>query len=781
MASSRLSTFIALVSVVSLSALSAWPAGAAEYDIHVVDPPVTNHVVLTEGPLPPVCKPARTVELAGCRGQALPMSFVVSATKPLEKVRIEAGPVRGEAGDWPTRAVDVRVVKEYWHGVSGAPAGPLPTLLVHDDQFLAIEPDPTEENPNHMTHVARGPLRDSKTLRPVDVHKRTQFWVTVQIPEKAKPGRYETTLLIVPGNCGAKELSLSISVHPFDLMAPMIEYSIYYPSYLEANMADDAPLKFGDLGAEQMLAEFQNMRAHGLNNPNIFDGPRVNCDGDLDFSKLDRILDLREQAGMRPRTLYMLGHPLPVVDRPLSEEEKARAHRYVPRINGWAQSRGYDQVFFATADEWWGERLSRERDSMRAIGEAGGATYVAVMHPTFFQRVGDALTRPVLMAQIGAHLEKFAQDYTTAQDAMRNMDAIGKGGLYTRVANQAKMREAIDGMHRQGRKIFTYMNPTAGVPLPELHRRNTGLGMWRIGYDGTMTWAYTHNSGDKVNQAMHFAMVYRTENGVLDTLHWEGFREGVYDVQYLTTLLARLAEAKGRFPDEPLVADTWSWLDRIDAAEGDLAAVRGEMAERIVALQGLGYRRLGPDEMFAGVDLDEIRLTTMPEPWRFRPDPDDEGVKGQWFDPAIDIAQWAPLRTDIEQGWETQGFREQAVGHGWYRTLLPTTPDDVAKKHKYLFFGAVDEDCWVYLNGQMIFNHSYETTGLVPAQIWMTPFSVDLTEVVVNGRDALAVRVKNQGSMAGIWKPVQFVATNQALTPQQVEALVKSRKPESTP
>ena len=37
---------------------------------------------------------------------------------------------------------------------------------------------------------------------------------------------------------------------------------------------------------------------------------------------------------------------------------------------------------------------------------------------------------------------------------------------------------------------------------------------------------------------------YPTLNGVIDTIQWEGFREAVDDVRYLTTLCARIAKAK---------------------------------------------------------------------------------------------------------------------------------------------------------------------------------------------------------------------------------------------
>ena len=80
-------------------ALSRPAPGAESYSVHVVEPAVTDHMILQDGPLPPVCKEAAAMELFACRGEYEPASFVVTASKPLEGVRIEVGPVSGPGGE----------------------------------------------------------------------------------------------------------------------------------------------------------------------------------------------------------------------------------------------------------------------------------------------------------------------------------------------------------------------------------------------------------------------------------------------------------------------------------------------------------------------------------------------------------------------------------------------------------------------------------------------------------------------------------------------------------
>ena len=136
--------------ILAMSTVLTAIGNGADYTVHVVEPAITNHLILPAEPLPSVCKETREIKLSGCRGQYEPASFVVTAAKPLETVRIEVEPIKGNDGQWPEDAVDVRIVKEYHVRSSAGPAVAMPMLLVHDPGFLAIEPAPTAENPEAM-------------------------------------------------------------------------------------------------------------------------------------------------------------------------------------------------------------------------------------------------------------------------------------------------------------------------------------------------------------------------------------------------------------------------------------------------------------------------------------------------------------------------------------------------------------------------------------------------------------------------------------------------------
>ena len=166
-------------------------------------------------------------------------------------------------------------------------------------------------------------------------------------------------------------------------------------------------------------------------------------------------------------------------------------------------------------------------------------------------------------------------------------------------------------------------------------------------------------------------------------------------------------------------------------------------------------------------------LAPLPEPWKFKPDPDDRGVAGEWFKPDLDDSAWAEIRTDVEKGWDGQGFEKQRIGYGWYRQRLAANPEFARHKHRYLYFQAVDEDAYVYLDGKLVFEHTERTTGLGPDKLWIAPFAVDLDKLWSGERDAsLVVRVYNRMALGGVWKPVYLLGADSAMDAERMKWMV---------
>ncbi|MFA5074351.1 MAG: hypothetical protein WC539_10705 [Nitrospirota bacterium] len=103
----------------------------------------------------------------------------------------------------------------------------------------------------------------------------------------------------------------------------------------------------------------------------------------------------------------------------------------------------------------------------------------------------------------------------------------------------------------------------------------TGGNMWSDFYDG----------GADPGHRKHI-VAYPTVNGVIDTVQWEGWREGVDDVRYLTTLQNTIETARTAGKD---VSGAENWLANLkksNLSTQNLDTVRQTMVNYIIALQG---------------------------------------------------------------------------------------------------------------------------------------------------------------------------------------------------
>ncbi|HCN06846.1 MAG TPA: hypothetical protein DIT01_02860, partial [Lentisphaeria bacterium] len=147
--------------------------------------------------------------------------------------------------------------------------------------------------------------------------------------------------------------------------------------------------------------------------------------------------------------------------------------------------------------------------------------------------------------------------------------------------------------HAVGHKIWNYGNPQGGVEDPELYRRNYGLLLWRVNYDGGGPWAWQSSAAggmwnDFNDERRAVAVTYPAAERPIDTIAWEGLREAVDDVRYGTTLKLAIAAAK-EADDEgrrKLAVAADRFLAEFDVT-GDLDAIRRRIIEYILQLRDL--------------------------------------------------------------------------------------------------------------------------------------------------------------------------------------------------
>jgi len=190
---------------------------------------------------------------------------------------------------------------------------------------------------------------------------------------------------------------------------------------------------------------------------------------------------------------------------------------------------------------------------------------------------------------------------------------------------------------------------------------------------------------------------------------------------------------------------------------------------RLCDRYALGKSVAGARERIEGILANQGSATpviTRPFPiskaWRFIPDPERQGEAKQYFGTDFDDSAWTVLK---DYGF--WGGDYTAVG--WYRQTISPPADMASKKHLYLYFEAVDEEAFVYINGKYAFERSVKSTGQPPAVIWNQPFLHDVKGIVRPGQpNVIAVKVNNTTQAGGMWRPVYMFAADEEWTAQAV-------------
>ena len=581
--------FVMVVFLAGTSCDTKTPSRSEADKTEAVFPPYVTYVTkaITDEKILPhtfVGSPFPSTELAvtACPGEYEPATFSVSAYRQVKGLRVTATELKSERHTIPAKAIDIYAVKCWFQsGVESWETDKCvltPELLLKDDSLVKVDLEKKENwlRRNNTDDTAEyvlisGPTsentkdiqpQDAKTLQPVDIPKETikQFWVTVHVPKDAVAGEYRGTLTLSATNAPPTELTVRVKVLPFALEKPVLRYSIYYRAKLTK---DDR----GSIGSEyksrkQFEAELLDMQAHGVDYPISYQ--------EYDEELLAQMFEIREKVGLPKGSFYTIGT---FVGNPQSDD-KETLEALTKNVKKWKQfvkEFGYDEIYFFGLDEAKGALLKSQRTAWETVHEAGGKIFVACAEGAF-ELVGDLLDLAI---------------YSGVPAVLGPTFPYRNGVLYSYAYDSAPIPAEAAKFHKAGNKIFSYGNPMVGMEVPESYRRNYGVVLWRAGYDGAMNYAYQHAFNQVWNDFDHESVrdhtfTYMTVDGVIGTVEWEGWREGVDDVRYLSTLLKAIEKAKTEKPE--LATEAQDWVDAIDP-KGDLDVLRSKMIERILRLK----------------------------------------------------------------------------------------------------------------------------------------------------------------------------------------------------
>jgi hypothetical protein len=506
---------LATVDFSSFMNVNAANASKSSLSIYVVNP-ISHQKIIPDTPTRslPLAGQAdnRTIIIKACKGEFEPASFVLKSNVAISHISIVPTDFKGPGGNVISKEdLDIRLVKCWYksddNSIRHSKSRILtPELLLRDDRLVQVDSVHQKNylrvtNNGHDEYMdisspesaipADAEFNDAAELQPFDLSagNNKQVWLTVKIPEGIGAGDYNGSLQLIAAGKTIGQVNITVKVLPFDLSKPLMEYAMYYRGILST------PYVRG-VGSElkrpsQYEREMRDMKDHGVDYPTLYQR--------FDNLRLADAFEIRQQIGFPADHLYTLGT---TTANRTDGKSLAGLER---RVNIWMQQAkkyGYNQVYIYGIDEARSERLLAQIPSWDVVHRSGAKMFVA-LYEGAVGVAGDAIDVAVLSGYKPAEVEKW---------------------------------------HHRGKRVLCYGNPQVGIPDPSIYRRNYGLLLWVGGYDGCMPYAYQHAFGDIWNDFDHpefrdHVFAYPTTDGLISTVQWEGFREAVGDIRYLSTLL----------------------------------------------------------------------------------------------------------------------------------------------------------------------------------------------------------------------------------------------------
>jgi len=432
--------------------------------------------------IPDESEVVRDVRLTAAPGQYEAATIGLRAFKPLRGVRVSVDELRGANGVLPADQVSVRLVR-CW---------PQREQRWQTDDYKKAEymvvPELLESQDRH------GEIW-------VGANTTRQFWLTVHVPDDAKPGSYQGRVTVTAEDAPPVALTLHLEVLPFKLHQPknMTLGMYYFPN-------DKIPESL-------VLADLQDMRQRGMTSIAFNLGARWPLPaGDKskpDFRYLHWVMGLLEKVGgfTGPFPLHMPGDPALVR---AVEAERAK--------NRWPEF-----LYYPVDEPFGGKKLDDAVVAYRSVKEAPNVrTYC-----TISMEAADKL---------GPWLDVYCYALSAAQ--------------------HFAWPEARDKAVKNGGEFWWYSNATRHYF--DVARFKAGFFFWKVKATGQTYWHYCGEGAlqfcDFNGKERDHIAVYPGIDGPIATIQWECLREGLDDARYLWTLESLVEQCKNKESAAPALA-----------------------------------------------------------------------------------------------------------------------------------------------------------------------------------------------------------------------------------
>lgn len=530
-----------------------------------------------------------TARIISAKDEYEPCSFVIYPLENLGKVQLRTTEFRNASGKvFPSGELDLKFVKVWyqnrnaWYSYfSDTGLKLVPELLVNDEEIIHADtakggnfarsflPDgsvayewvsiPHQTDRRFADHHRTGTMyrnmspkfRDAKTLQPVAMPEGEykQFFLTAHVTKDTPEGLYKGAVELVKAGGGViGSIPVTIRVLPFILPGPKAylnpDLDFLVTSYSYTGLPDFAEFNGGDfkLAEEQYLSCMRNKVRHNETMMRIND----RAGGYYFF----REIELSRKAGMR--TDYVVGGAI---------YDNWQNDIYTLRKNAKKTFEVYRKgipekgaVFYlAHGDEAPAAWFSQNRRFFEEYQKYGMKFYIAGNFQTFYTA--------------GYFWDWFNMSRKPEEsDDIRMWDQVGRA------------------------RTAWYAQQHVGVENPAHTRRQYGLAAWLAGYTALSN--YAHHLGplnDLGTLYKPMIFFYGTYDGQLDTLSWEGFREGIDDIRYGTLMkrLAKEAQASADLQAQYAGGQALQFLAEIDKKSTNSGYARMEMIRHILKLRAV--------------------------------------------------------------------------------------------------------------------------------------------------------------------------------------------------
>jgi hypothetical protein len=473
---------------------------------------------------------------------------------------------------FPAANIDLKVVKVWYQNGNGwfsyfvDPGLHLvPELLVYDENLVRVD---TEKKANYarvgnkevwitapfkanvgFNHFQDG-FADAESLAPVSLTagQFKQFFLNVHAPTGTKPGIYKGNITVTAQGQPTTQVPIAVKVLPYALPQPKTNYDIN-KDFLVSLMGSWPPISPDH---KAFMPTLRNLRKHNLLHPYLAATPTT------EPPLAEKMVKGFKEAGFATKPIF--GGNIPWVGQhnatPLTFDELAKVRASVDSWHKFYMKHfGHSDAFLSHGDEQGAAWITSRRPLWRAANVGGLKTALAGHHSNYFPKAGYILNnRPLAGSPADG---KMARDWQSIGD--------GYTGFY---ANQHN-----------------------GSENPDFVRRQHGLMGYLHNFDMVNNYEFAYGPWNDNHHELYKPMVlaYPTSTGLVDTLAWEGFRQGIDDIRYATKLrqLANEAVQSGNIDRVYEGRKVYQWLTMLDSNTMDLARVRLEMIQKIENLMKL--------------------------------------------------------------------------------------------------------------------------------------------------------------------------------------------------